>query len=636
MSVFSSATTVHVAAKDHMESLFAIVVGLGLRYVIHVAGHCDLKISTTLIGIWEGIVLLHFLQKMPFSFDPYVAYGVRLFIDFLVTESPARFALVVLWTGMGMVLADVAPAIWVDVGAKRIWHRFRRDLLLISRSVPSFPKPRTVRFSPSRTTSVVSSSQSTPAPSVISTAAPRPPPTPRRKSRVPGALDSETETERSVADSVASSSTNDPNNLGTARGFIFSAIPPTANDDDDDDDIYGSSASSISTERPDMDIPEIHVEPEAEIQTPTYEREPMPKYLTIILPPTPSDSVDGHDDNHELVPETADVPNIPDLPETADFRTTNFAADEDWEHVDMDRAPTPPAKDALDPNAADETIKPVPNSDDLITIEDEVETPQPVEPTPPPETEPVVADIVKPESQKDSDPPADDPPVEEPVVDQRTPPPSFPELYPDVPLDEAPTEPQQTEAEPVIADADAAVDAAVDTLSPPSPKSSTSALSSKTLNLTEALELRNQITVLKKQHAQLMKEHSEAKQDKAAGVKLAFTKKKEAEELQVKIQKLENQADSRSFSANNKGAPSNKIDVSSMTTEKALEVTEARLYLLLAPESAATFLEVTVDKKVRGRTQKSALLAAMKDHGMNVTDDPNSQRIFRITLPIND
>ncbi|KDQ27556.1 hypothetical protein PLEOSDRAFT_1026937, partial [Pleurotus ostreatus PC15] len=84
-----------------MDSLLAIATGLVLRAVVSLVTHDDLRTSCTLIGVWEGIVLMHFLNKMPRSYDPYVAYGVRLFIDFIWTESLYRLVVVLLWTGMG-------------------------------------------------------------------------------------------------------------------------------------------------------------------------------------------------------------------------------------------------------------------------------------------------------------------------------------------------------------------------------------------------------------------------------------------------------------------------------------------------------------------------------------------------------
>jgi len=96
---------------------------------------------------------------MPTSFDPYVAYGVHLFVDFLFTESLTRLVLVLVWTGMGVILADIALALWIDVGMPRKWRRLHRDLYVMFRSMPSVPflRARTIRFSLSRTTSTISS-----------------------------------------------------------------------------------------------------------------------------------------------------------------------------------------------------------------------------------------------------------------------------------------------------------------------------------------------------------------------------------------------------------------------------------------------------------------------------------------------
>ena len=69
-----------------MESIATVVFGLGLRAVVGRASKDDFKIAAPLVGVWEGVVTLHFLRKRPSSFDPYVAYAVRMFIDFLVTD----------------------------------------------------------------------------------------------------------------------------------------------------------------------------------------------------------------------------------------------------------------------------------------------------------------------------------------------------------------------------------------------------------------------------------------------------------------------------------------------------------------------------------------------------------------------
>ncbi|KAF9527366.1 hypothetical protein CPB83DRAFT_723810, partial [Crepidotus variabilis] len=84
-----------------MDSIFAIGAGLGLRFLVDTASRHSFKITGTLVGLWEGVILLHFLKKAPRSSDPFIAFGVRLFIDFLVTESVGRLVLVIIWTCLG-------------------------------------------------------------------------------------------------------------------------------------------------------------------------------------------------------------------------------------------------------------------------------------------------------------------------------------------------------------------------------------------------------------------------------------------------------------------------------------------------------------------------------------------------------
>ncbi|KAK0451003.1 hypothetical protein EV421DRAFT_1202097 [Armillaria borealis] len=361
-SVFSSRSSpFHVSNRRValiMDSIFAIGAGTALRFVVDTVARNNLKLTGSIIGLWEGIVLLHFLQKMPYSFDPYVGYAVRLFIDFLVTESITRLLLVVVWTGLGMVLADIAPSIWHETGMRRTWHRLRRELFLLTRSVPTltpFTKPRIVRFSPSRTASIISSAVGSRAPSVLTTtptisqssldiaSAPRAP-----KRPVPGFFPgevSETETQSSIS---AGSRASPPASVsvpihdtdtesmvsgqGASRDFTFPSMPPR-----DNDDLYASSSSSDTTEQmdpitldPTVDLPEIVVadeEPNTPRQDPT------------VFPPTPEDSpYDPPQEERVITPPASEVPVIPDLPETG--------IDSEWENVEMeDGAPTPPPKD---------------------------------------------------------------------------------------------------------------------------------------------------------------------------------------------------------------------------------------------------------------------------------------------------
>lgn len=133
-----------------MDNLFAIGVGLGLRALIDTVTHHNHRVNGSLVGLWEGAVLRHFIAKYPSSLDPYIAYGFRLLVDILWTSSWMRLVIVVLWTFMGMLLSDVG----VDLAADR---RFRRLMRSVRHTV-IYPLLR--QFSRSRS----SSSSSTTAP----------------------------------------------------------------------------------------------------------------------------------------------------------------------------------------------------------------------------------------------------------------------------------------------------------------------------------------------------------------------------------------------------------------------------------------------------------------------------------------
>lgn len=351
--------------KALMDSLLAIATGLLLRAVVSSVTHDDLRTSCTLIGVWEGIVLMHFLNKMPRSYDPYVAYGVRLFIDFLWTESLYRLVVVLLWTGMGMVLADITPIFWYDMGMRSVWHSLRRDLYIMSRSVravlPFGAKPRSSRvrfhertrsassrYAPTATTapsaapstfSITTTTSSTTATPVTRTAIP---PTPARPRRVPGSFPGYTSESdsiarsRSVASSVLSDGASDA--LATPHGTSHSQFRTLQNE------ILSSSSSTVTddsdilnrlnpTELPDIDQLQ---QQELVAETQPVKAEETPKPTPMVLPPTPADTLRDIDIRRanevvEEAPPTATMPVIPDQNE--------WGFNDGWEEIDRNEVP---------------------------------------------------------------------------------------------------------------------------------------------------------------------------------------------------------------------------------------------------------------------------------------------------------
>ncbi|KAH7913251.1 hypothetical protein BJ138DRAFT_1146480 [Hygrophoropsis aurantiaca] len=178
-----------------MDSVFAIGVGLALRLVVDVVSNHNDRVGGTLIGLWEGVVLQHFATRMPRSYDPYIAFGFRIFVDFLFTESLERLAIIILWTGLGALLADVSPGLWRDSGLRRLYRRARKDVRSIKRSVhipnvrikndlPSVRLFASARDTPTVVSSSARSTRAAPAVSPAPPAAPFPA-APRRAGRSP-------------------------------------------------------------------------------------------------------------------------------------------------------------------------------------------------------------------------------------------------------------------------------------------------------------------------------------------------------------------------------------------------------------------------------------------------------------------
>ena len=348
-----------------MDSIYAIAFGLGLRTLVDAVSQ-DLKLTGSLIGLWEGVITLHFVKKMPKSSDPYIAYGVRLFIDFLITESMERMVLVLIWTAFGLVLADVTPAIWDEVGLNRVWRHFRRDLYTIYDKIPTvafFPPQRTVRFLPPRErererepgdispSPSLAPSQDTPL-AVI-------PPLPSElseslKHRVPGYYPgdySDTDTDfGSINRSRISLRTEVNDAIGTIH-YRLSTMPKLNISYSVSDLDEGNQSSAITSpaltqeEIPDMD--EVLVDVGIEEVLPV----PIPK--EIAFPPTPSDSAARWDIHRDVVDGVLNAkPPGQDLPDILDLGEDGGTSD-DWEKIqrrdyDEDGSPSPPTPPAKD------------------------------------------------------------------------------------------------------------------------------------------------------------------------------------------------------------------------------------------------------------------------------------------------
>jgi hypothetical protein len=366
-----------------MDSIYAIAFGLGLRTLIDAVSQ-DLKLTGSLIGLWEGVITLHFVKKMPKSSDPYIAYGVRLFIDFLITESMERMVLVLIWTAFGLVLADVTPAIWDEVGLNRVWRHFRRDLYTIYDKIPTvafFPPQRTVRFLPPRERRGEREREREPgefSPSIIATSLDDthisviPPslsdPSDPLKQRVPGFYPedySDTDTDFGSTfnrRSRISPRTEVNDAIGTIH-YRLSTMPKlnlTYSVSDLDEGNQSSSSSMNHDEIPDMEeelLVDVGIEEEGEEEKQKVAAalpQSVPKHL--LMPPTPSDSSARWDIHRDVVEGVLHAKSRPgqDLTTIYSAGEDGGGTSDDWEKInrrELDEEdgsqspPTPPAKD---------------------------------------------------------------------------------------------------------------------------------------------------------------------------------------------------------------------------------------------------------------------------------------------------
>ena len=219
-----------------MDNLYAIGVGLILRATIDKITHNNHRVNGSLVGLWEGAVLHHFIAKSPSSLDPYIALGFRLFVDLLLTSNMTRLIIVIIWTGMGMLLSDVGWDVAEDKRFRRLYRRVRRALPSSLRRPTQARSSSRVQFSQlpagSSSTTVSSGTARSPPSILISRSQPlsgtRPAPVPARRpttTPIPGSFSDFSEASslvspvpRSEASSVA----------GPARSSEASSVPSRA------------------------------------------------------------------------------------------------------------------------------------------------------------------------------------------------------------------------------------------------------------------------------------------------------------------------------------------------------------------------------------------------------------------------
>jgi hypothetical protein len=306
-----------------MDSIFAITLGFALRLVVDATSPHNDRIGGSLVGLWEGAVLYHFLEKWPMSFDPYVGLGFRLFVDFLFTESVHRLVIVLLWTGLSFILSDVTPAFWYDKNLRRFYRRTRRFIRHFDWSSLKLPLPTSaisrVRFY-----------ELPPPTAPASTSPPPAPPTPsQRRHSVPGNFPGYTYSSSTDGSNPQSSSiiqrhpipatSLPPSALrsvsqpkpSSSSSVSFDVNPPSEHDDGDDDGDDGDSFERLAADR-----------------APT----PKPMPPTIVMPAPIPEAINDRTLSADPTSSTLTPANIDLLPEIVEPR----------EDPDPDPDPPPP------------------------------------------------------------------------------------------------------------------------------------------------------------------------------------------------------------------------------------------------------------------------------------------------------
>ncbi|KAK7016560.1 hypothetical protein R3P38DRAFT_2525051 [Favolaschia claudopus] len=92
-----------------MDAALSIMIGIAFRAIIDVCTCPDGALSANVVGLWESIVLLYFTSKNTRALGPYLACGVRVFGDLLMTQSIFKLAVVFLWITITLLIFEAVP-----------------------------------------------------------------------------------------------------------------------------------------------------------------------------------------------------------------------------------------------------------------------------------------------------------------------------------------------------------------------------------------------------------------------------------------------------------------------------------------------------------------------------------------------
>lgn len=93
-----------------MDIALSIATGLGLRVFLLTGANAGLsnKLAAAVLGLWEGIVLHQVSGRSSApNVDHFLAYGLRLAVDFLLSRDLQRMIMLVLWTALASVMSEI-------------------------------------------------------------------------------------------------------------------------------------------------------------------------------------------------------------------------------------------------------------------------------------------------------------------------------------------------------------------------------------------------------------------------------------------------------------------------------------------------------------------------------------------------
>ena len=120
-----------------MNTETSISLGIVVRVFVNLLCSENIKLAAALLGLWDGL-LIHrsWVERRLFEPDTILLLAAGFLFDHVIFASVVRTVTLLLGCGLGIVLSDIGPDIWYEIGGDRIIKDVNRGAESVLAAIP--------------------------------------------------------------------------------------------------------------------------------------------------------------------------------------------------------------------------------------------------------------------------------------------------------------------------------------------------------------------------------------------------------------------------------------------------------------------------------------------------------------------